>query len=97
MAPTATLAQIKVIISGGFSGPYAQLLPEFEKTTGIQVTTGSGASQGSGPQTIGAKLARGVVANSAEMNSAKQLIAFLKSARAAAAIAKAGMEPLNTP
>jgi molybdate transport system substrate-binding protein len=45
------------------SGPYEQLLPEFERTTGIQVTTGSGSSQGTGPQTIAAQLARGVPAD----------------------------------
>src|SRR5262249_32903325 len=60
MSPILASAQLKVIISGGFSGPYEQLLPEFEKTTGIKVTTGSGASQGTGPQTIAAQLARGV-------------------------------------
>src|SRR5262245_29907645 len=59
MTPLAASAQLKVIISGGFSGPYEQLLPEFEKATGIKVTTGSGASQGTGPQTIAAQLARG--------------------------------------
>jgi molybdate transport system substrate-binding protein len=63
LATAATMAQVKVMISGGFSGPYEQLLPEFEKTTGIKVMTGSGASQGSGPQTIGAQLARGVTAD----------------------------------
>ena len=51
---------MKVIISGGFSTAYRQLLPEFEKATGIAVTTGSGASQGKGPQTIAAQLERGV-------------------------------------
>jgi len=59
MSPLAASAQLKVLISGGFSGPYEQLLPEFERTTGIKVTTGSGSSQGTGPQTIGAQLARG--------------------------------------
>ena len=54
---------VKVIISGGFSGPYEHLLPEFERTTGIEVTTGSGSSQGTGPQTIAAQLARGVPAD----------------------------------
>jgi molybdate transport system substrate-binding protein len=52
-----------VLISGGFSSAYEQLLPEFERTSGIKVTTGSGASQGAGPQTIAAQLARGVAAN----------------------------------
>jgi molybdate transport system substrate-binding protein len=51
------------MISGGFSGAYEQLLPEFERTSGIKVTTGSGASQGTGPQTIAAQLARGVPAD----------------------------------
>jgi molybdate transport system substrate-binding protein len=54
---------MNVLISGGFSGAYEQLLPEFERTSGIKVTTGSGASQGSGPQTIAAQLARGVPAD----------------------------------
>jgi len=57
---SSSMAQVKVIISGGFSSAYRQVLPEFEKTTGISVTTGSGASQGKGPQTIAAQLERGV-------------------------------------
>src|SRR5450755_3346868 len=61
--PIAATAQVKVLMSGGFSGAYEQLLPEFERTSGITVTTGSGSSQGTGPQTIGAQLARGVPAN----------------------------------
>src|SRR6202047_1146647 len=61
--PIAATAQVKVLMSGGFSGAYEQLLPEFERTSGIKVTTGSGASQGAGPQTIAAQLARGVPAN----------------------------------
>jgi molybdate transport system substrate-binding protein len=57
------MAQLEVIISGGFSGPYKQMLPEFEKSTGIKVLTKSGASQGSGPKTIKAQLAAGVTAD----------------------------------
>jgi molybdate transport system substrate-binding protein len=56
-------AQLNVLISGGFSGAYEQLLPQFERTSGIKVTTGSGASQGTGPQTIAAQLDRGVPAD----------------------------------
>src|SRR5947209_14481426 len=59
----AASAQVKVLISGGFSGPYEKLLPEFERTTGMKVATGSGSSQGTGPQTIAAQLARGVPAD----------------------------------
>ncbi|MGO9356717.1 MAG: extracellular solute-binding protein [Xanthobacteraceae bacterium] len=56
-------AQVNVLMSGGFAAAYEQLLPEFERVTGIKVTTGSGASQGTGPQTIAAQLARGVPAD----------------------------------
>ncbi len=61
--PMAASAQVNVLISGGFTGAYEKLLPEFERTSGIKVATGSGSSQGSGPQTIGALLARGVPAD----------------------------------
>jgi len=54
---------VKVLISGGFAGAYEQLLPQFEQASGVKVTTGSGSSQGVGPQTIGAQLARGVAAD----------------------------------
>jgi molybdate transport system substrate-binding protein len=61
--PTASFAQMKVIISGGFSAAYRELLPEFEKTAGIKVTTTSGGSVGSGPNTVGNQLRRGVPAD----------------------------------
>jgi len=57
------MAQLEVIISGGFSGPYKLMLPAFEKQTGIQVVTKSGASQGFGPKTIKAQLAAGASAD----------------------------------
>ena len=57
------MAQLEVMISGGFQGPYSAMLPEFQKSTGITVTTKSGASQGSGPKTIKAQLATGVTAD----------------------------------
>jgi molybdate transport system substrate-binding protein len=58
-APGLSSAQLKVMTSGGFSPALHDLLPEFERQTGIQVTTSSGASQGKGPDTIGAKLRAG--------------------------------------
>jgi molybdate transport system substrate-binding protein len=54
---------LNVLISGGFSGAYEELLPEFTRASGAKVTTGSGASQGAGPQTIAAQLARRVPAD----------------------------------
>jgi len=61
--PSQSFAQLKVIISGGFSAPYEQVAPQFEKSTGITVTATRGASQGTGPNTIGAQLRRGVPAD----------------------------------
>jgi molybdate transport system substrate-binding protein len=62
-APAVASAQLKVIISGGFSAAYRELLPEFERTSGLTVTTTSGGSVGSGPNTIGGQLRRGVAAD----------------------------------
>ena len=59
LCTSPAMAQVKVIISGGFSTAYRQVLPEFEKSTGIKVTTGSGASQGEGLLTIASQLERG--------------------------------------
>jgi molybdate transport system substrate-binding protein len=56
-------AQVVVLMSGGFSAANQELLPQFEKGTGITVTTLRGASQGDGPTTIGAQLRRGVPAD----------------------------------
>ena len=51
-------------MSGGFTTPYRLVLPEFERRRlRITITTGSGASQGTGPETIGAQLRRGVPAD----------------------------------
>jgi molybdate transport system substrate-binding protein len=61
--PRAAFAQVHVIISGGFSAAYREVLPEFERTTGIKVTTTTGGSVGNGPNTIGAQLRRGVAAD----------------------------------
>jgi molybdate transport system substrate-binding protein len=60
---TASSPRVHVLISGGFSGAYERLVPEFTRTSSIEVTTGSGASQGNGPHTISAQLARGVGAD----------------------------------
>jgi molybdate transport system substrate-binding protein len=61
--PSVSFAQVKVIISGGFTAAYRELLPEFERTSGITVTTTAGGSVGNGPNTIGAQVRRGVPAD----------------------------------
>jgi len=61
--PAVTYAQLNVITSGGFAIPLAQIVPEFEKTSGIAVTTTRGQSQGGGQNAIAAQLQRGVPAD----------------------------------
>jgi molybdate transport system substrate-binding protein len=56
-------AQVKVLMSSGFAAPFQEILPEFEKSTGIKVTVTRGASQGNAPNTIGAQLRGGVPAD----------------------------------
>jgi molybdate transport system substrate-binding protein len=62
-SPTAAGAQLDVMISAGFSPAYREVLPEFQRTTGISVATASAASQGTGSNTIAAQLRRGVHAD----------------------------------
>ena len=59
-SPGNAMEKLTVMISGGFSLAYRQVLPEFERSTGISVTTLSGASQGTGPKTIKSQLEQGV-------------------------------------
>src|ERR1700733_9978040 len=54
------MENLTTMISGGFSLAYRQILPEFERNTGMTVTTLSGASQGTGPKTIKSQLEQGV-------------------------------------
>ncbi|MCJ2054023.1 substrate-binding domain-containing protein, partial [Methylobacterium sp. J-070] len=54
---------LTVLMSGGFALAYRAVLPDFERDTGISVTTLSGASQGTGPQTVKSQLERGVEAD----------------------------------
>jgi len=53
------MEKLTVMISGGFSLAYKQVLPEFEHSTAIAVTTLSGASQGTVPKTIKSQLENG--------------------------------------
>lgn len=55
----SAFAQVRVT-SGGFAAPLREMLPEFEKSTGLSVEVIPGKSQGNGPDTIGAQLTRGV-------------------------------------
>jgi molybdate transport system substrate-binding protein len=59
LAGSASAAEIKVFISGGFSAAYDTLVPQFEHATGHKVVTERGPSMGETPQAIPNRLARG--------------------------------------
>jgi molybdate transport system substrate-binding protein len=46
------MSKLSVMISGGFSLAYHDVLPEFEHSSGVSVATLSGSSQGTVPKTI---------------------------------------------
>jgi molybdate transport system substrate-binding protein len=52
-------AEVHVMISGGFTAAYKQLVPQFEKATGHTVVTAYGPSMGETPQAIPMRLSRG--------------------------------------
>jgi molybdate transport system substrate-binding protein len=60
---TANAADIHVMISGGFSAAYDELVPIYEKASGNKVVTERGPSMGETPQAIPNRLARGEVAD----------------------------------
>jgi hypothetical protein len=63
LSPTPSFAQLNVITSVGFEAVYNELIPVFQKSSGITVSTKHFASQGSGPDTIAAQLGAGAAAD----------------------------------
>jgi len=55
----ATAAEIKVMISGGLSAAYKELVPQFERATGHTVVTVYGPSMGTTENAIPMRLGRG--------------------------------------
>jgi molybdate transport system substrate-binding protein len=58
-AGLAHAQEVRVMISGGFTAAYLQLVPEFERTTGTTIVTSFGASMGNAPDSIPVRLQRG--------------------------------------
>jgi molybdate transport system substrate-binding protein len=59
LAAQASAADIKVMISGGFSAAYRELILGFEQATGDTVETAAGPSMGETPNAIPMRLKRG--------------------------------------
>jgi molybdate transport system substrate-binding protein len=58
-AVAAFSQEINVMTSGAFTAAYQELIPGFERSTGMKVVTGYGASLGNAPDSIPSRLARG--------------------------------------
>ncbi len=59
IAGAASAAEVRVMISAGFYGVYAEVGPAFEKATGHKLVTSRGPSMGDSPEAIPTRLARG--------------------------------------
>jgi molybdate transport system substrate-binding protein len=59
LAPDATAADVKVMISAGFFSVYKELGPAFENSTGHKLVTTRGPSIGDSPEAIPTRLSRG--------------------------------------
>lgn len=60
---SASAEEIRVMISAGFYGVYAELGPAFERATGHRLITTRGPSMGDSPEAIPTRLARGETAD----------------------------------
>ncbi|HEV7600955.1 MAG TPA: substrate-binding domain-containing protein [Bradyrhizobium sp.] len=59
LASAADSAEVRVMISGGLSAAYKELVPEFERATGNKVLTAYGPSMGTTVNAIPVRLERG--------------------------------------
>src|SRR6266705_7207735 len=58
-AGSASAAEVRVMISGGLTAAYKELVPEFERATGHKVLTAYGPSMGTTVNAIPVRLERG--------------------------------------
>jgi molybdate transport system substrate-binding protein len=59
LAGSANAAEVRVMISGGLTAAYKQLVPDFERATGHKVITAYGPSMGTTANAIPVRLERG--------------------------------------
>ena len=59
LAGSAGAAEVRVMISGGLTAAYKELVPEFERLTGHKVLTAYGPSMGTTVNAIPVRLERG--------------------------------------
>jgi molybdate transport system substrate-binding protein len=59
LAGTASAAEVRVMISGGLTAAFKELVPEFERTTGNKVLIAYGPSMGTTVNAIPVRLERG--------------------------------------
>src|SRR5260370_5261053 len=59
LAGSASAAEVRVMISGGLTAAYKELVPEFERATGNKVLTAYGPSMGTTVNAIPVRLERG--------------------------------------
>ncbi len=59
LAGSVVRGEIRVMTSGGFTAPYNEVIPEYERVTRNKIVTSYGASMGNAPDSIPMRLERG--------------------------------------
>jgi molybdate transport system substrate-binding protein len=59
VAPAVQAQEVRVMTSGAFTEAFLNLVPDFERTTGMKVLVAFGASMGGAPDSIPSRLQRG--------------------------------------
>ena len=63
LSPLPSFGRLNVITSVGFAAAYNELVPDFQESSAITISTKHFASQGNGPDTIAAQLRAGAAAD----------------------------------
>ena len=87
VARGAAAQELHVMTSGGFTAPFLELIPGFERDAKTTVSTSFGASMGGAPDSIPSRLTRG--------ETADVVIRFLSSSAAVPSIRKTGLESVS--
>jgi molybdate transport system substrate-binding protein len=74
LAPGASAADVKVMVSAGFFAVYQELGPAFETSTGHKLVTTRGPSVGDSPEAIPTRLSRGEEADVVIMDGVGDLL-----------------------
>ena len=91
----ANAAEIRVMISGGFTPAYTSLIPQFEAMTGDKLVTIRGSSMGPPPNSIPARLAAGEAADTPGLAGAGTMVGFMRYSFGDSTVGAGSLRPMT--